>query len=265
MSKLYGLFDIRGKRDGYKYYGMKGVNGTIQAKINEGMSSRVKNSPEYANTRLNNAEFGAAGNMAGAIAKALTQRWRSVTVPFATAKMLPGIKLAMGQDATHPWGQRSLTGTDWQDGLRQQINGISKISFDEVFGLNLRQTADEAGKTHFEFEGKIAQAENLASKGLNKVLFEFYEVSIAAPVYSSDINSYTQATVQQIDTQRFDSDINDNFEEGVDFTKSSAALDASHNLGAIIIVAKPFRTINGVDYVAQEYCCHKLVKVSAIA
>lgn len=265
MSKLYGLFDIRGKRDGYKYYGMKGVNGTIQAKINEGMSSRVKNSPEYANTRLNNAEFGAAGNMAGAIAKALTQRWRSVTVPFATAKMLPGIKLAMGQDTTHPWGQRSLVGTDWQHNLRQQINGISKVSFDEETGLKISCTRSSGGNLNIETDGVIAQASNLASKGI--VGYEMTQtiVQITAPVYNSNTNSYTAATITEVSSQVCGADIDEDYNDTWETSSTASVADASGVIAGVIVVFKPYREINGVKYVAQEFCCHKFVGFPALS
>lgn len=265
MSKLYGLFDIRGKRDGYKYYGMKGVTGTIQAKINEGMSSRVKNSPEYANTRLNNAEFGAAGNMAGAIAKALTQRWRSVTVPFATAKMLPGIKLAMGQDTTHSWGQRSLTGTDWQHNLRQQINGISKVSFDEEIGLIVNCTRASDGLISVEIQGKVAQAASLQSKGITGVEIDYSIVRVAAPTFDNNTNSYTQAEVKDFGMEVGFDGIDQDFSLESEFENTAAVADASGVIAGALIVAKPYREINGVKYIAQEYCCHKYVGVPALS
>lgn len=265
MSKLYGLFDIRGKRDGYKYYGMKGVNGTIQAKINEGMSSRVKNSPEYANTRLNNAEFGAAGNMAGAIAKALTQRWRSVTVPFATAKMLPGIKLAMGQDTTNPWGQRSLVGTDWQHNLRQQINGISKVSFDEEMGLAVSVHRASGDPATVDFEGYVAQATSLLSKGIVGVDFDVVAVEITAPVYNEALNSYVATNVKEVGRTSMEQDIDGHISESVDLEGSEQFADKTGVIAGAIIVCKPFRKINGEKYVAQEYCCHKFIGFPALS
>lgn len=265
MSKLYGLFDIRGKRDGYKYYGMKGVNGTIQAKINEGMSSRVKNSPEYANTRLNNAEFGAAGNMAGAIAKALTQRWRSVTVPFATAKMLPGIKLAMDQDTTHPWGQRSLTGTDWQHNLRQMVNGISKVSYDEEIGISLSCSRVDSGNVEISIDGKVAQAEFLASKGITGFHLEIHPVKITAPVYDSNTNKYTVATVLEGSTRNESAEIDEQLSENTELSGTASFADASGVICGAIVVFKPFRQINNVEYVAQEFCCHKFVGFPALS
>lgn len=265
MSKFFGLFEIRGKRDGYKYYSMKGVKGTIQAKINEGMSSRVKNSPEYANTRLNNAEFGAAGNMAGAIAKALTQRWRSVTVPFATAKMLPGIKLAMGQDTTHPWGQRSLTGTDWQHNLRQQINGLSKVSFDEEMGLSTACFRSSNNIIMLSVDGYIAQAASLKSKGITMIEFYCYAVSVQSPLFNASTNSYSKADVKEIGSITVEDGIDSEISINEEFSGTTALADASGVLAGVIVVAKPYREINGVKYVAQEFCCHKMVGVPALS
>lgn len=255
----------RGNDGELKFYEMKGVKGTIVAKINQGMSSRVKTSAEYANTRLNNAEFGAAGNMAGAVCKALTQRWRSITVPFATAKLLPQIKSEMGKDTTNPWGQRSLVGTGWQHNLRQYINSLSKISFDEEIGLQISCVRNEDDEVTVSAIGDIAQAAALASKGIDGVNIEFHPVAIKTPMYDNNINSYTSAVITELGYYESGNLINDGFEIEDTFPETAAVADASGVIAGVVVVAKPYREINGVRYVAQEYCCHKFVGFPALA
>lgn len=249
----------RGNDGELKYYEMKGVKGTIAAKINQGMSSRVKTSAEYANTRLNNAEFGAAGNMAGAVCKALTQRWRSITVPFATAKLLPQIKSEMGKDTTNPWGQRSLVGTGWQHNLRQYINALSKVSFDEEAGLAISCGRSDDSEVVVEYSGVIAQATALASRGIDGYVLEFHPVKITTPAYDNNIDGYTSAVIAEAKVVSVEHDITDevNTDETLEGTATFA--DASGVLAGVVAVFKPYRTINDEHYIAQEFCCHKFV------
>lgn len=249
----------RGNDGELKYYEMKGVKGTIAAKINQGMSSRVKTSAEYANTRLNNAEFGAAGNMAGAVCKALTQRWRSITVPFATAKLLPQIKSEMGKDTTNPWGQRSLVGTGWQHNLRQYINALSKVSFDEEMGLQVSCARGDEDEITVNITGNVAQAATLTSKGIDGVTFELHPVAITTPKYDNNLNGYTSAVIEELRHYESSEPIDDELEVTAIFSDASAYEDASGKIAGVIVVAKPYRTISDVNYVAQEYCCHKFV------
>lgn len=265
MAKQTGLYSIRGKVGDYKYYGMKGVNGTIMAKQNEGMSSRVKTSAEYANTRLNNAEFGASGNMAGTIMRALTQRWRCVTIAFATAQLLPSIKKALGQDTTNPWGQRTLVGTDWQGVLRQKISDLSKNSFDEMLGLAASVTNGAGNAITVSVSGTIAQQEFLQSKGITGVTYDCVPLRVEAPEFDANINGYAPAILTSgeiVSTPR-------NIGSPVSFDAALAIdggkVDASKVMTAVLVVAKPFREVNNVKYFAQELCSHKLLAIPAAA
>lgn len=262
MAKQIGLYSVRGKVDGYKYYGMKGVANTIIAKINEGMSSRVKNSAEYANTRLNNAEFGAAGNMAGTLVRALTQRWRCITIPFTTAKLLPSIKKTMGLDTTNPWGQRTLTGTTWQDGLRDRIGALAKVDFNEELGLTCAARQDANKKVIVSLEGEIAQATALAGKGIAGVEFDLHVVSISAPAFDSNLNGYAPAELNDFGSGNVDVTIDESVLASETINAGVSLPDASGVMTAVIIVAKPYRLVSGEKYFAQEYCSHKMVAIA---
>lgn len=265
MAKQIGLYSVRGKVDGFKYYGMKGVANTIIAKINEGMSSRVKNSAEYANTRLNNAEFGAAGNMAGTLVRALTQRWRCVTIPFATAKFLPSIKRALALDTTNPWGQRTLTGTAWQDGLRQEMTNLSKVAFDEEMGLVIEVTNDKGTNIAVTLKGNIAQAEYLKQKGIDGIKVDLVAFRLNAAEYDDELKGYVPASLVASEASSLAVTLDSALDEDLSVSMSGQKVDASKVMTAVLLVFKPFRTISGEDYVAQEFCCHKLVAIPAEA
>lgn len=105
MAKQTGLHLIKGKVGEYSYYRSAGVSAPLMRRINQGMSARVKNGEEYANTRLNNAEFKNAQGLATFLFNAVPNRKASMTRRFAIAEMtkkgLEYIKSGSGQ-----WGAR---------------------------------------------------------------------------------------------------------------------------------------------------------------
>lgn len=105
MAKQMGIHQIRGKVGGRSYYKTKGVVDGISRSINQGLSARVKSAEEYANTRLNNAEFKNANAIAAAAFKSVASRSRGMMVNFAIAEMtkraLEDIKQGSGS-----WGAR---------------------------------------------------------------------------------------------------------------------------------------------------------------
>lgn len=108
MAKQLGIHQIKGKVGQRSYYRTKGVVDGISRSINQGMSARVKNGDEYANTRLNNAEFKNANAIASAAFNSVNTRNRSMMRTFAVAEMtkraLEDIKQGSGAwGARHPY------------------------------------------------------------------------------------------------------------------------------------------------------------------
>lgn len=105
MAKQLGIHQIRGKVGERSYYKTKGVEAGISRSINQGLSARVKNGEEYANTRLNNAEFKNANAIATAAFNSVNNRKKGMMRNFAVAEMtkkaLEDIKQGSG-----PWGAR---------------------------------------------------------------------------------------------------------------------------------------------------------------
>lgn len=105
MAKQVGLFNLRGKIENKSFYKTAGVPETVIRGIPEGLSARVKTADEYANTRLNNAEFKQANGIATFGFNAVPNRKASMMRRFAIAEMtkkgLEYIKEGSGQ-----WGQR---------------------------------------------------------------------------------------------------------------------------------------------------------------
>lgn len=87
------------------YYKTKGVSSGIIRSINQGMSERVKSSDEYANTRLNNAEFRNANSIATAAFNSVNSRKRGMMRNFAIANMTKRALADIKQGA-QAWGER---------------------------------------------------------------------------------------------------------------------------------------------------------------
>lgn len=105
MAKQTGLHLIKGKVGEYSYYRSAGVDAPLMRRINQGMSARVKNGDEYANTRLNNAEFKNAQALATFLFNAVPSRKASMMRRFAIAEMTKKA-LEYIKEGTGNWGAR---------------------------------------------------------------------------------------------------------------------------------------------------------------
>lgn len=105
MAKQSGIHQLRGKVGEMSYYRQAGVVPGLVRRINQSMSSRVKTSDEFANTRLNNDEFKKANKYATLAFHSVNPSWRTMFRRFAIATMtkrfLEYIKAGTGY-----WGNR---------------------------------------------------------------------------------------------------------------------------------------------------------------
>lgn len=264
MAKGQSTFRQLGKIDGRKYYQVKGVDGIVSQSINQGMSNRVKNDAAYANTRLNNAEFGGAGSTAGAITRALSQKWRYLLVPFATGKLAKDVRALMMLDATGKWGQRGLTGTTWQAALAEKVSAYSKNSVDDYESLDLGCSFDPSLglNTYLNFADKFHN-DKLEALGCTGVRVVILGGVINCSKFNISSGTYSPATA----------DLDVVATEDLAFGGSTAAsgnrsdikvsAQASDTLYCGVIVLLPYKEVNDEKYIMQEHCSFALL--SAIA
>ena len=199
MAKSSELLALRGKVAGKSFYAMKGVDGTLVRSINEGMSNRVKNDAAYANTRLNAAEFGSAGSMAGAVIRTVSKRWRTILQAFATAQLTKAVRNLIIQDTTHPWGQRLLSVEDWQTSVREAVSRLVKNSYVENFANAITAGASGVGQVITVNVTTTSQdSEALVSLGANGVRYEMYRQHITAPAFVNGKYTTPAASVESI-------------------------------------------------------------------
>lgn len=254
-----------GKRDGRRYYQQKGVEGIVSASINQGMSSRVKNDAAYANTRLNNAEFGAAGSTAGAITRSLSQKWRYLLIPFAAGKLAKDVRALMMDDTTNPWGQRSLQGTEWQKVLADEVSQYSKNPVSDYVGLNI--SSHLSGTTGLQvmistdaFKNEVVQA-----KGADGVYVYGYAGRIDASKFDASLDSYVSASADM--ELRFEEtyDFGDDCSEEFFRAELKETTQASDILLGGMVVILPYKTINGQKYILQELCSFQMIAAEPAA
>ena len=134
MAKQSGLHQIRGKVGEHSYYRQTGVSAGLIRSINQGLSARVKNGPEYANTRLNNREFGAACDVAGILGKLVVPKFRPMILPFSQSRMAKAV-LEIAREHVQNWGERVVTSEDTSR-LCDVLTAQSKRSTDEFVTLS---------------------------------------------------------------------------------------------------------------------------------
>lgn len=263
MAKQSGIHGIRGKINGVSYYSSKN-GGQLIRKINEGMSSRVKTAKEYANTRLNNAEFGAAGSLAGAIVRAISQRWRFILDSIATGKLVKAIKAAMMQDTASPWGERVVPLTEMAH-LQDVFNGFSKNEMpQEVVGILKDSMEFNSANNTLSFGDSAVMsadtAHQLTDKGATYFTTKVFEFNVRKPYIGADGKTYVPADFLLADISDTQGAEHASTAAGTTIvqsdavTNSLAVLNEESHLGGVLVVFLPERKVGDEYYVLQELC-----------
>lgn len=265
MAKQSGIHQLKGKVRGMSYYRQKGVEDGLARQINQGLSKRVKEDPGYANTRLNNAEFGSAGSFAGACIRMISERKRTMLKDFATGALAKAVRDVIVEDRNNPWGQRSLTGTGWQLGMLQRISTYAKNDFSSFVGgvWDMAVTDSDSNATWTpNSELPAGWGGLLASVGATgaKVQIFAYRVDLVGVGAKSMRGEGNVELVAE-----------DDFEIGQASTLTTPATLSSffngsqydNSLQGQLIVVLPYKTVNNQKYTLQEYCTFSLRAVTS--
>lgn len=263
MAKQSGIHGIRGKINGVSYYSSKN-GGQLIRKINEGMSSRVKTAKEYANTRLNNAEFGAAGSLAGAIVRPISQRWRFILDSIATGKLVKAIKAAMMQDTASPWGKRVVPLTEMAH-LQDVFNGFSKNEMPQelVNALQNKFVFYSADNMLSVTGNTLMSADTLSQlkdKGATHVTVKVFTFNVRKPYIGADGKMYVPSdslfadasSTFGVNNAALTTDVII-IDEG-QLSNAPAVLNEESHLGGVLVVFLPERKVGNEYFTLQELC-----------
>lgn len=255
MAKQSGLHQIRGKVGEHSYYRQSGVASGLIRAINQGMSQRVKTGDEYANVRLNNAEFGQAGRIASMVAMYIQPKFRPMVLPFSQSKMAKIILEYLKLNTIADWGQRNLTTDNAAQAQVDALNAVAKNAFNE-WGISI--VVDEENTTLTL--GYTNETNNkLIAIGADGAEIKFASAASWIGTYSVADRKYSPSFAR---ANFYSVGIEAPLETGTDdiiyAVRPAPPVDwpafAAGRMGIITVL--PYRTINGVNHYLQENCTY---------
>lgn len=259
MAKQSGLHQIKGKVDGYAYYRQSGVKTGLMRRINEGLSSRVKNGAEFANTRLNNAEFGNGADVAKIAAGLIVPKYRPMFLNFSQAKLTKSI-LALIKQNTGNWGQRGLVATDVAP-LCDGISALAKYPFSNLIDSVTASAGSDAGTGTIDVNITEDGMATLRGLGADGIMAKCIAASVYAGQYSSDVDGYIKSLSDVSSNEVTDESVSVSSKTlTFDLVRSTKTVTGAVKLDIAILIMMPYRTINSQNHILQEYCTFKAVQ-----
>lgn len=266
MAKQSGLHQIRGKVGEHSYYKQTGVSGGLIRSINQGLSARVKNGEEYANTRLNNQEFGAAADVAALLGRTVNPKFRPMILPFSQSKMSKEI-LKVAREHTVNWGQRVVTSEDTAK-LCAILSAMSKRNAGEFVTLDLDRTASD----EMDVTGEIIaeQSTLMASLGITNITITAALFDIATGQWNPLAQEMATGYLYRQNTATVAGNTaivaGDSYEFSETMGIEEFVPQPNHSGHQIVVfVVMPERKINNVSHVLQEYCSFVAMPLPATA
>lgn len=255
MAKQSGLHQIKGKVGEHSYYRQTGVSGGLIRSINQGLSARVKTDEAYANTRLNNQEFGAACNVAALLGQTVTPKFRPMILPFSQSKMSKEI-LKVARQHTANWGQRVVTSDDTAK-LCDILTSMSKRNANELIYVELDR--EDATSVVVAAGWSAEQATLMNSLGITNMTISAIQFDLATGQWvplAQEMSTgyvYTKSSVYPADNTAVVAGQAGGSSE--DLTVAEFIPEANHSGHQIVVfVVMPIRTINNTPHILQEYC-----------
>lgn len=255
MAKQSGLHQIRGKVGEHSYYRQTGVESGLIRSINQGLSNRVKTAAEYANTRLNNAEFGQACRIAGVLGQLVIPKYRPMVLPFSQSKMAR-ILIDFIKTTSGTWGQRNLVTTDVGIVL-EAINATHKNNPDD-WGLSF--DIDDNDKFVISGESTVFTSK-LASIGAAGVDFVVLACRPWIGTYSSSDNKYAQSFARANIYEGNITPPTDTLRIDFEFRAAPPTGWPAISMDFFVVVILPYREVDRTPYTLQEHCTFKAIGV----
>ena len=255
MAKQSGLHQIKGKVGEHSYYKQTGVSAGLIRSINQGLSARVKSGEEYANTRLNNSEFGAACNVAGLLGKAVVPKFRPMVLPFSQSKMAKMV-LELARNSGGSWGQRVVPAANSAE-LAAILQSTAKRDYSEFTDIYIESSGDLNSYVCY-MNWTASQATAMAGLGIDKLSVLLCGYNIGTGKYDTNLRKVSAGVIfrQFAESTAEPVVVGTSGNKSITFTMLPYNPSAANLNGQQIVVAviMPIRTINNVDHILQEYC-----------
>lgn len=253
MAKQSGLHQIRGKVGEHSYYSQSGVSSGLIRKINQGMSQRVKTDEAFANTRLNNAEFGQGCRVASCLIQHITPKYRTMLLTFAQAKAAKKVVERIKDDLTHGWGQRTyydVTGSN----TSQILNSLAKTNLAN-FPISIVRPAASGESATLNIG--VSMDQYLVGLGCDGAEIRVYN---CRPIIGDFFDGqYGPCSARKLAAAEVVYEVgNEGGSEDVSttFPIETPSGTNSHNVSFVLVVVLPFKTVGSTNYFMQEYCTY---------
>ena len=254
MAKQSGLHQLRGKVGEHSYYRQTGIVPGLVRSINAALSNRVKTDAAYANTRLNNREFGQAGRLASMLANYIAPKFRPMVLPFSQSKMAKVLLEFIKLDGTSSWGGRNLTVENSGQAQVDALNAVVKNSFED-WGIQI--TGDEETTT-VTFTPTAQTREKLLSIGATGFTLKFIASTSWIGTYSSNDKKYAQSFARANVYEEFISTARLNpYVQEYELRPAPPVGWPAFMAGRMgVAIVLPSREINGEVHTLQEHCTY---------
>ena len=258
MAKQSGLHQIKGKVEGYSYYRQSGVKDGLMRRINEGLSSRVKTSEEFANTRLNNSEFGNAADVAKVLASVITPKYRPMFLNFSQAKLTKSL-LALIKQASADWGQRALSSEDVA-AVCDAANMLAKNDFGALCDSLTSTAGAQEGETSVNISFTADNVSALAAFGADGVVAKASAVAVYAGQYSAAEHGYIKSIAKALQVTSNEFALDDlPTDSQITLTGDGDDVSGTAKILVSLVIIMPYRLVNGKKYTLQEKCTFKMI------
>ena len=248
MAKQSGLHQIKGKVGEHSYYRQTGVSAGLIRSINQGLSARVKTDAAFANTRLNNAEFGQAATIAKVVGQMIIPKFRPMMLPFSQGKMakiiLEGIK-----DASGNWGQRNLTAND----VQVVMDALIAVRKNDPSDYGFTVVSDPSTSVISVNTDEVNSAAKLNAIGADGFLINCVACAPWIGTFVPAENKYGKSFARTW-VGREEMSSNESVDFNYVFRPAPPQGTPAFRMEYFVVVVMPYRTINNQQHILQEYC-----------
>lgn len=273
MAKQHTLVPLTGKIGESSYYYTR--NGGFQMRrINPNMSERVKTDPQFENTRLQAQEFGAAGSTAGALVRTMLDRWRYIITPKAAGDMTQVAYAGIKTDLVHPFGQRSLPTTAFDDYMAEFNRHIKNTLPSGVLAFmenNIKWDEENSKVTcQNPFTVTDEMLTYMQRYGLSQIVFKIYNLTNVVSFFVQGMARYTPGYGLISNAPVFSGTATSSQSAGqiiwpnMSIAMQPQPIQAQNTCGGILVLMFPEKIINQVRYVQQRLCAARWIPIATI-